>query len=110
MEWRISESLDQIRALSEDLKKLDEHWSHLLSMRPYEIWGASISVFFGPVSWANNYEAKVTAIANEGNEDLEETILKVSKLSVCGKFLGIVRLSRPSAPRLVNLAFDLLRC
>jgi hypothetical protein len=110
MEWRISESLGQIRALSEDLKKLDEHWNHLLSVRPYEVWGASISVFLGPVSWAHNDEAKVTAIANEeANEDLEETILKVSKLSVCGKFLGIVRLSRPSAPRLVNLAFDLLR-
>ena len=110
MEWRISESLGQIRALSEDLKKLDEHWSHLLSLRPYEIWGASISVFLGPVSWTHNDEAKVTVIANEGaNEDLEETILNVSKLSVCGKFLGTVRLSRPSAPRLVNLAFDLLR-
>jgi hypothetical protein len=110
MEWRISEPLSQIRALSEDLKKLDEHWSHLLSVRPYEIWGASISVFLGPVSWVHNDEAKVTAIANEGaNEDLAETILKVSKLSGCGKFLGIVRLFRPSAPRLENLAFDLLR-
>lgn len=110
MEWRISESLAQIRTLSEHLKQLDEHWSHLLSVRPFEIWGASISLFLGSVSWAHNDEAKVTTIANEEeNEDLEETILKVSKLSACGKFLGIVRLSRPIAPRLVNPAFDLLR-
>ena len=100
MEWRVSESLSQIRTFSEDLKKLNEHWSHLLSVRPYEIWGASISVFLGQASWAHNDDAKVTAIANEeANEDLEETILKVSKPSVCGKFLGTVRLSRPSAPR-----------
>jgi hypothetical protein len=42
LEWRILQSLGHIRALSDDLKKLDEHWSHLLSMRPYEIWGPSI--------------------------------------------------------------------
>jgi hypothetical protein len=47
MEWRISESFSQIRTVSEDLRKLGEHWSHLLSVRPYEIWGASISVFLG---------------------------------------------------------------
>src|ERR1051325_9831595 len=92
MEERISESLNQIRVLSEDLTKLDKHWSRLLSVRPYEIWGTSISVFLGQISWAHNDEANATAIVNEGeNEDLEETILKVSKLSTCGKFLGTVR-------------------
>jgi uncharacterized protein YrzB (UPF0473 family) len=52
------------------------------------------------VFWAHNDEANVTVIANEeGNEDLEETILKISKLSICGKFLATVRLSRPNALR-----------
>jgi hypothetical protein len=108
MERRISESLGQIRTLSEDLKKLDEHWRRLLSIRPYEIWGTSISVFLGPVSWAHNDEANATPIANDAqNDDLEATILKVSKLSVSGKYLGIVRLFRPSSLRLVGF---LLSC
>ncbi|KAH7382109.1 hypothetical protein BKA64DRAFT_747820 [Cadophora sp. MPI-SDFR-AT-0126] len=99
-EWHVFESLSKIRTLSEDLERLNEHWSHLLLAKPYEIWGPSISVFLGPVSWAHNEEADITMVANDGvEENLEETILKVSRLSSCGKFIGIVRISRADVPR-----------
>lgn len=98
LQWRISESLSHIRKFSDNLKRLDKEWSHLLSLRPYEIWGASISAFLGRVQWAHNDEAKVTVItANGVNEDSEDIILKVSKLSACGGFLGIVRVFRLNA-------------
>jgi hypothetical protein len=94
-EWRIFETLSTVRKLSEDLERLNEHWSHLLLARPYEIWGPSISIFLGSVSWAHNEEATITMVASDGEEEnLEETILKVSRLSSCGKFIGIVRLTR----------------
>jgi hypothetical protein len=95
-EWQIAESLGQVRNLSDQLERLDKEWSHLLTIRPHEIWGSSIGVFLGSVSWAHNNEAKATMIANDDEvEDLQETILKVSKLSQCGRFLGIVRIWRP---------------
>lgn len=99
MERRISESLHHIRTLAEHLVKLNEEWSHLLTFRPYEIWGASISAFLGPVHWAHNDEASVSVIVPDGvYEDSQDVILKVSKLSMCGEFLGIVTVCRPTLP------------
>jgi hypothetical protein len=99
-EWRVFESLSKVHTLSEDLERLNERWSHLLLAKPYEIWGPSISVFLGSVSWAHNEEASITMVANDDvEENLEETILKVSRLSSCGKFIGIVRISRTDVPR-----------
>ena len=48
---QIRKPLDHIHELSEDLKKLQQHWSHLLSVRPYEIWGPSVSAYLGEMSW-----------------------------------------------------------
>jgi hypothetical protein len=93
---RTRKPLEQIHHLSEDLKKLEEHWSHLLSVRPHEIWGPSVSACLGPMSWAYNTEAKVTIVPdNDRSNCMGETILKASKLSGCGRFLGVVQILRP---------------
>jgi hypothetical protein len=100
MEWHMAKPLQEIWGLSEDLKQLQQHWSHLLSVRPYEIWGTSIAAFLGPRSWAHNDEANVSIIPDERADDqYRDVILKVSKLSACGKFLGIVCIYRLSTAR-----------
>ncbi|CAN9327452.1 unnamed protein product [Alternaria alternata] len=94
---QIRKPLDHIHELSEDLKKLQQHWSHLLSVRPYEIWGPSVSAYLGQMSWAYNHEAKVAIITGDrGRYDMGEMILKASKLSGCGSLLGVLRVFRPS--------------
>jgi hypothetical protein len=94
---QIRKPLDHIHELSEDLKKLQQHWSHLLSVRPYEIWGPSVSAYLGEMSWAYNHEAKVAIVTGDrGSHDMGEMVLKASKLSGCGSLLGVLRVFRPS--------------
>ena len=98
--WRILKTLDQIRILSEDLKNLNRHWRRLLSVRPYEIWSPSISVFLGQSSWVYNDECKVTTIAHdESDEDFDRTIFQVQKLSACRNFCATVKILRPSSAK-----------
>lgn len=69
---------DHIQKIAEDLGKLEEQWSHLLAVRPYEIWGPSVSAFLGPMSWAYNHEATVINVPDGGgSKDFKETVLKV---------------------------------
>ncbi|CAN9409120.1 unnamed protein product [Alternaria alternata] len=99
---QIRKPLDHIHELSEDLKKLQQHWSHLLSVRPYEIWGPSVSAYLGEMSWAYNHEAKVAIVTGDrGSHDMGEMVLKASKLSGCGSLLGVLRVFRPSKERYV---------
>jgi hypothetical protein len=101
MQAHARKPLDCIHDLSKDLRKLEEQWSHLLAVRPYEIWGPSVSAFLGPMSWAYNHKAKVITVPDgKWSEYLGETIFKVSKLSGCGQFLGVLIVSRPIATRL----------
>lgn len=97
---QISGLITRIQALSEHLIKLQADWGHLLSLRPYEIWAPSISAFIGSLSWAHNDEAQVTTIGSEEvHEEGNNTIIAISKLSDCGRFIGIVKIYCPPNAR-----------
>ncbi|KAF2655748.1 hypothetical protein K491DRAFT_716037 [Lophiostoma macrostomum CBS 122681] len=97
VEMEIEPFIERIQSLSQDLNRLHIEWHHLLQIRPYEIWGASISGFMGPLSWARNIDAKLYLIGSEHlHESNTETIIVRSKVSDCGRLIGVVKILRPS--------------
>lgn len=93
-----SSTLEQ---LSRDLIKLGDDWGHLLTTRPNEIWGHSVSAFNSSKFWVSTSATTITpsvtagkSVIPEETDTLKSTIFNASKVSADGQRIGIIEIFR----------------
>ncbi len=86
--WAVK-TLDDLKAIDEDLKNLKDNWGGVLLKEPNEIWEPSIHAFSRFRFWAKTSESKLKSMEDSSDR---KAITIQSKLSVSGGEVGIIRL------------------
>ena len=80
----------KLEVLSRDLVNLEADWRHLLSKRPNEIWGSSVSAFNKSEFWVNTACTSIVSIFRDDKVNKGTPVLRVSKTSADGQLVGLI--------------------
>ena len=80
----------ELKVLSRDLVKLAADWTHLLTKRPNEIWGSSVSAFNKSEFWVNTASTSISSPFRDDNSNKGKPVLRVSKISADGQLVGLI--------------------
>ena len=80
----------ELENLSRDLTQLTADWAHLLSERPNEIWGSSVSAFNKSNFWVNTASTIVNCLFDDKDLGQQNIVLRASKPSGDGQEVGLI--------------------
>lgn len=86
---------EHLKRLSVDLRILEERWGLVLSKTPNEIWEPSIPAFTRSDYYLTTKEAQLISLSTSELNNIDQSVMLQSRVSVSGAEIGIIRLSIP---------------